>query len=82
MKKLSNTEAELKKSVAYKKKRVTKDTPTQMFSCEYCENFKNSYFEQHLQMTASVLNGFFRTASFWRSYISEQLIEQFISNFY
>ena len=30
-----------------------KETPTLMFSCEYCENFKNTYFEEHLQTTAS-----------------------------
>ena len=24
-----------------------------MFSCEYCENFKNTYFEWHLRTTAS-----------------------------
>ena len=28
-------------------------TPTQVFSCEYCEIFKNTYFEEHLQTTAS-----------------------------
>ena len=25
-----------------------KKTPTQVFSCEYCEIFKNTYFEEHL----------------------------------
>ena len=25
-----------------------------MFSCEICEIFKNTYFEEHLQTTASV----------------------------
>ena len=30
-----------------------KETPTQLFSCEYCEIFKNTYFEEHLQMAAS-----------------------------
>ena len=29
------------------------ETPTQMFSCEICKVFKNTYFEEHLQMTAS-----------------------------
>ena len=23
-------------------------------SCEYCKNFKNTYFEEHLQIAASV----------------------------
>ena len=25
-----------------------KETPTQVFSCEYCEIFKNTYFEEYL----------------------------------
>ena len=25
-----------------------KETPTQVFSCEYCEIFKNSFFIEHL----------------------------------
>ena len=31
-----------------------KKTPTQVFSCEICEILKTAYFEEHLQMTASV----------------------------
>ena len=30
-----------------------KETPTQVLSREYCENFKNIFFEEHLQMPAS-----------------------------
>ena len=30
-----------------------KATPTQVRSCEVCEAFKNTYFEEHLQTTAS-----------------------------
>ena len=41
-----------------------KETSTQMFSCKYYEVFEDSYFEEHLQTTASVLNGFFRIAIF------------------
>ena len=29
-----------------------KETPTQLFSGEYCEIFKNTYFEEHLQTVA------------------------------
>ena len=29
-----------------------KKTPTQLFSCEYCGTFKNTYFEEHLRMRA------------------------------
>ena len=31
-----------------------KESPTQMFFCEYCKIFKNTYFEEHLQTDASV----------------------------
>ena len=31
-----------------------KETPTQLFSCEYCKIFKNTYFEKHLRMAAFV----------------------------
>ena len=30
-----------------------KNTPTQGFSCEICEIFKNTYFEKHLLTAAS-----------------------------
>ena len=32
-----------------------KETPTQVFPCEYCEIFKNTYFEEHLRTAAFVL---------------------------
>ena len=31
-----------------------KDTTTQAFSCEYSKTFKNTYFEEHLRMAASM----------------------------
>ena len=31
-----------------------KETPAQVFSCEYCEIFKNTYFEEHLWTAASI----------------------------
>ena len=37
------------------RKLCKKETPTQMFSCEICENFKNTYFDEHLQTTASIM---------------------------
>ena len=30
-----------------------KEAPTLMFSCECCEMFKNTYFEEHLRPAAS-----------------------------
>ena len=30
-----------------------KETPALVFSCETCEIFKNTYFEEHLRTTAS-----------------------------
>ena len=35
-----------------------KETPTQVFSCEYCKIFKNLYFKGHLWTTASELYWF------------------------
>ena len=31
-------------------------TLTQVFSCEYCEIFKNTYFEEHLRTAVSIDN--------------------------
>ena len=33
---------------------MKKETPTQVFSCETCEIFKNTYFEEHLGTTTSM----------------------------
>ena len=33
-----------------------KETPAQVFSCEYCKIFKNTYFEEHLRTAASIKN--------------------------
>ena len=30
-----------------------KETPTEVFSCEYCEILKSTYFEEHLRMATS-----------------------------
>ena len=38
---------------AWKPATVLKDTLTKVFFCEYCENFKNTYFQEKLQATAS-----------------------------
>ena len=32
------------------------ETPTQVFSCEICQIFKKTYFEEHLRKTFSVGN--------------------------
>ena len=32
---------------------LKRDSKTGVFFCEYCETFKNTYFEKHLQMAAS-----------------------------
>ena len=36
-----------------------KETPTKVFSCEYCEDFKNTYFQENLQTTASAVPAFY-----------------------
>ena len=37
-----------------------KETPAQVFSCEYCQIFKNTYFEEPLR-TAAFLENAYRT---------------------
>ena len=32
---------------------IIKDTLAQVFSCEFCEIFKNTFFTEHLWVTAS-----------------------------
>ena len=44
---LFNKVAALKEPELFKK-----DTPMQVFSCEYCVTFKNAYFEEHLRTAA------------------------------
>ena len=37
---------------------IKKETPAQVFSCEFCEHFKNTFLTEHLLITASeVLKG-------------------------
>ena len=51
--------------VFYKKKLISEIRQySQENICEYCEIFKNIYFEEHLQTTVSELKGFFRTTGF------------------
>ena len=41
-------------------KAVKKETPTQVFSYEYCKNFKDTCFEEHLRTTVfDFANGVF-----------------------
>ena len=40
---------------AFRVATLLKETPTQVFSSEICEIFKNTYFEEFLRMTASVV---------------------------
>ena len=34
---------------------INKETLAQVFSCEFCEIFKNTFFTEHLRTTASIL---------------------------
>ena len=40
---------------AWRPATVLKETTTKMFFCEYCENFKKTYFQEKLQTTASAV---------------------------
>ena len=41
--------------VAFRPQHFEKETLTQMFSCEICEISKNTYFEEHLGITACTI---------------------------
>ena len=41
--------------------KLEKEIPTQVFSGEYCEIFKNIYFQEYLRMAVSI-NGYFTTS--------------------
>ena len=43
----------LNKVVSLQAYNFLKETPTDVFSCEICDIFKNTYFEKHLRRTAS-----------------------------
>ena len=43
---------------AFRPATLLKWTPTQTFSCEYCEKFKSTYFEKHLCTAASLSQRF------------------------
>ena len=47
---------------------VLKETPTKVFFCEYCEHFKNTYFQDILETTASFYWYFFLRASLCSSF--------------
>ena len=47
---------------------VLNKTPTQVFSCETCEIFKNTFFAEHLRMTASESSKYVsKQKHFWMS---------------
>ena len=48
-------ESLLNEAVGLRTCNYNKETQTQVFTCKYCENFKSTYFEEHLQMAASVI---------------------------
>ena len=49
---------------------LLKKAPTQAPSCEFCENFKNFYFEKHRQTTASIT--FFDESDETTTYLDDQ----------
>ena len=49
--------------VSFLIKFIKKETLAQVFSCEFCEIFKNTVFTEHLWATASVFRVFLRKVS-------------------
>ena len=48
-------ESPFKRSADFKTCKFFKETPTQVFSCEYWLIFKNTYFDENLRTTASAI---------------------------
>ena len=68
--------------------RPAKETPTQLFSCEFCEIFKSKFFKEHLCVTASenkiiiIIIVFFSGASLIVSWIKSFTSTARTINFY
>ena len=50
-----------------------KEAPTQVFSCEICEIFKNTYFEEHVRTPSSVSESPFQKDDNRENQITEKL---------
>ena len=57
-----------------------KETPTQVFFCEYCEIFKSTYFEEHLRTVASEKKEPPRTITRKNEFKREQSSVQFVND--
>ena len=49
-----------------------------MFSCEYCKTFKNSYFEEHLRMSASVDSGLNTSLKLIPQFVIENMLRKLL----
>ena len=49
-----------------------KETPAQMFSCEYCTNFKNTCSEEQLRRAASIVINKVCVRYFWSNFYFQQ----------
>ena len=54
---------------------ISKKTVAQLFSCEFCEIFKNTFFTEHFWTTASVLYGVQRLGNLTAELQKELLLE-------
>ena len=56
----------------FKKVSRNKETPAQVFSCEFCEAFKNTFFAEHLRWSWSLSFKKFYVQEFTKRFLSEQ----------
>ena len=54
--------------------------PTQAFSCEYCEIFKNTYVEEHLLTRASVFSALRGNFTFYKNSLKTILVDRILCN--
>ena len=57
-----NTELQSKLLIGKKPTTCGKETTTHVFSSEFCKIFKNTFFTEHLQTTASDIISFLNTS--------------------
>ena len=58
---------------------IKKETLTPVFSCEFCEIYKNTFFTEHLFWKSSVNSCFWKSASQWQISRRRYFLNFFIS---
>ena len=58
---------------------IKKETPTQVLSCEFCENFENTFLKKHLRVTASVYSNFWNVQYYIISFNCQEISSSYLN---